>query len=154
MQKFKALLFVLSLLPLQSFAENQITSEKQHIQQLKHDFEIWKMRDNASCKIRNMSGIITLACAALYTLGGFGADYAMDKRNKPLFISSLALIRGSQLVGLLSAPPFSISFTLSLFSKCTVHELKQKLESLGFHVDQEDLVEIQDSVTKDFRAEI
>ena len=145
MQKFRALVFVLSLLPRQSFAENQITSEKQHIQQLKHDFEIWTMRDRAWCKVRNMSGITTLACIALVSAVLCSANYT--KGNKYLFIPFVVLIGGSHLVGAFSVSTFSISLILSLFSKYTVHELKQKLELLGFHVDQEDLIEIQDSIT-------
>ena len=98
MQKFKALLFILSLMSLQSFAKNQITSEKQHIQQLKHDFEIWKVRDKAWCKIRNISGITTLACIALGMLGACGAagygDYARDKKNMYLFIPVIVLYGG------------------------------------------------------------
>ncbi len=108
------------------------------------------MRARAWCKIRNIRGITTLACIALGMLGacvavGYG-DYARDKRNIYLFIPVIVLYGGSHIIGLFSTPTFFISLILSLFSKYTVHELKQKLESLGYHIDQEDLIEIQNSI--------
>jgi tetratricopeptide (TPR) repeat protein len=130
---------------MQILAKNRIRQLEQHIEQIKQDYEVWKKRDQSWGKIRSVSGKITVLSFLGTLIGLMIRDhyyYLYDERDKG---EVLTLLSFPFLI--FSTPTFCTSFFLKIFSNHTVQKLKRKLESLGYHVEEDKLIEIKNSIT-------
>lgn len=144
MKMNKILVILTSLLSLQSFAQNtQITSREQRIEQIKHDYEIWKIRHNAIEKTRNICSVVFLtttiaACLTIKYLNhihkisyhGAGFTYKIPTKLEHIISDNLLLFK-SYLIPFNKFFGYTVlsSFVASLFSNNIVQNITNKLES-------------------------